>query len=100
MGASFCIYDFSTGNQSQPQGTGNQSQAQGTGNQSQAQGTGNKSQAQRTGNQSQAQGTGKRDRDDVEIVDMETCTTSTNISDDFAHRGDGLQSMPIYVYRM
>jgi hypothetical protein len=38
--------------------------------------------------------------DDVEIVDMEACTTSTNISDDFAHRGDGLQTMPFYVYRM
>ena len=31
---------------------------------------------------------------------MEACTTSTNISDDFAHRGDGLQTMPFYVYRM
>ena len=38
--------------------------------------------------------------DDVEIVGVEACTTSTNISDDFAHRGDGLQTMPFYVYRM
>ena len=36
----------------------------------------------------------------VYVVDMEACTTSTNISDDFAHRGDGLQTMPFYVYRM
>ena len=40
------------------------------------------------------------DDDDVEIVDVEACTTSTNISDDFAHRGDALHSMPFYVYRM
>ena len=38
--------------------------------------------------------------DDVEILDVEACTTSTNISDDFAHRGAGLQTMPFYVYRI
>ena len=38
--------------------------------------------------------------DDVEIVDMHASTTSTNTSDDFAHRGRKLQTMPFYVYRM
>ncbi|MDA8609366.1 hypothetical protein N9L19_00465 [bacterium] len=37
---------------------------------------------------------------DVEIVDMHACITSTNISDDFAHRGSRLRTMPFYVYRV
>ena len=40
------------------------------------------------------------DDDDVEIEGVEACTTSTNISDDYAHRGAGLHTMPFYVYRM
>ena len=40
------------------------------------------------------------DDDDVEVEGVDACTTSTNISDDYAHRGDGLHSMPFYVYRM
>ena len=35
--------------------------------------------------------------DDVEIVGVEACTTSTNTSDDFAHRGDGLQTAILRV---
>ena len=38
--------------------------------------------------------------DDVEVIEMDSCTTSTNASDDFAHRGRQLQTMPFYVYRM
>ena len=40
------------------------------------------------------------DEDDVELVDMQASTTSTNISDDFVHREEKLQTMPFYVYRM
>ena len=40
------------------------------------------------------------DDDDVEIEGVDACTTSTNISDDYAHRGDGLHTMSFYVYRM
>jgi len=38
--------------------------------------------------------------DDVEVEEMSVFTTSTNVSDDYAHRGSQLQSMPYYVYRM
>jgi hypothetical protein len=38
--------------------------------------------------------------DDVEVIGMDTCTTSTNTSDDFTHRGPQLQTMPLYVYIM
>ena len=37
---------------------------------------------------------------DVEVIEMDTCTTSTNASDDYTHRGFRLQAMPFYVYRM
>ena len=37
---------------------------------------------------------------DVEVIEMDTCTTSTNASDDYTHRGFRLQTMPFYVYRM
>ena len=37
---------------------------------------------------------------DVEVIEMDTCTTSTNTSDDYTHRGLRLQTMPFYVYRM
>jgi len=38
--------------------------------------------------------------DDLEILDVHASGTSTNISDDFAHRGDKLRTMPFYIYRM
>ena len=38
--------------------------------------------------------------DVVEVEEMNVFTTSTNVSDDYAHRGSQLQSMPYYVYRM
>ena len=38
--------------------------------------------------------------EDVEVVDMHACTTSTNTSDDYAHRGVKLLTMPFYIYRM
>jgi hypothetical protein len=31
---------------------------------------------------------------------VKACTTSTNTSDDYAHRGRKLSTMPFYVYRM
>ena len=37
---------------------------------------------------------------DVEVAEMNVSTTSTNVSDDYAHRGSQLQNMPYYVYRM
>ena len=37
---------------------------------------------------------------DAEVVDSTLETTSTNFADDFAHRGQRLQSMPLYVYSM
>ncbi|MCP4201017.1 MAG: hypothetical protein GY769_03695, partial [bacterium] len=37
---------------------------------------------------------------DVSIDKIEACTTSTNTSDDYAHRGRKLSTMPFYVYRM
>ena len=37
---------------------------------------------------------------DVEVAEMNVSTTSTNVSDDYAHRGSELQNMPYYVYRM
>ena len=36
----------------------------------------------------------------VEVTAVDVDTTSTNTSDDYAHRGIKLQSMPFYVYRM
>ena len=47
-----------------------------------------------------AQPVNDEDADDVEIIVMHACTTSTNTADDFAHRGKKLQSMPLYIYRM
>ena len=40
----------------------------------------------------------KEEEADIEVVSMST--TSSNVSDDYAHRGPALQSMPFYVYRM
>ena len=40
------------------------------------------------------------DDDEMEVLHVEACTSSTNIADDFAHRGERLQTMPFYVYRM
>ena len=37
---------------------------------------------------------------DVSFVKLEACSASTNTSDDDAHRGRKLWSMPYYVYRM
>ena len=37
---------------------------------------------------------------DVNISKLEACTHSTNASDDYAHRGTKLRTMPFYVYRM
>ena len=37
---------------------------------------------------------------DVDIDKIEACTTSTNASDDYAHRGHKLSTMCFYVYRM
>ena len=37
---------------------------------------------------------------DVDILKVAACTHSTNASDDYAHRGRKLWSMPFYVYRM
>jgi hypothetical protein len=37
---------------------------------------------------------------DVDIVKVEACTASTNTSDDYAHRGTKLRTIPLYVYRM
>eukprot|EP00812_Abedinium_dasypus_P007843 NODE_1_length_8589_cov_4.556480.p1 GENE.NODE_1_length_8589_cov_4.556480~~NODE_1_length_8589_cov_4.556480.p1 ORF type:complete len:2586 (+),score=446.46 NODE_1_length_8589_cov_4.556480:571-8328(+) len=37
---------------------------------------------------------------DVDIEKIEACTTSTNASDDYAHRGQKLSAMCFYVYRM
>ena len=37
---------------------------------------------------------------DVNISKVEACTHSTNASDDYAHRGTELRTMPFYVYRM
>ena len=36
----------------------------------------------------------------VNISKLEACTHSTNASDDYAHRGTKLRTMPFYVYRM
>ena len=47
-----------------------------------------------------SQPAGSDDEDDAQIIEMNACTTSTNTSDDFAHRGPRLQTMPYYVYRM
>ena len=38
--------------------------------------------------------------DDSGIRRAEACTTSTNASDDYAHRGKQLSTMPLYLYRM
>ncbi len=40
------------------------------------------------------------DGDDGEVIGIDVCTTSTNTSDDYTHRGLQLQSIPIYVYKM
>ena len=37
---------------------------------------------------------------DVNLCQVEACTHSTNASDDYAHRGTKLRTMPFYVYRM
>ena len=37
---------------------------------------------------------------EIEIAKVEACTTSTNTSDDYAHRGSKLSTMPFYIYRM
>ena len=42
----------------------------------------------------------ERDNPDFEVVETTAATTSTNTTDDYAHRGPLLQSMPLYVYRM
>ena len=34
------------------------------------------------------------------VIETVPCTTSTNTTDDYSHRGASLQSMPFYVYRM
>ena len=38
--------------------------------------------------------------DDVDVVKIEACTTSTNASDDYAHRGPELANLTLYTYRM
>ena len=38
--------------------------------------------------------------DDVDIIKIEACTTSTNASDDYAHRGSKLANFTLYTYRM
>ena len=38
--------------------------------------------------------------DNVDIVKMEAMTTSTNASDDYAHRGPKLRTLTLYMYRM
>ena len=38
--------------------------------------------------------------DNLEVVGIDTCTTSTNRSDDYTHRGLPLHTMPLYVYTM
>ena len=38
--------------------------------------------------------------EDVDVVKVEACTTSTNASDDYAHRGPELASLTLYSYRM
>ena len=38
--------------------------------------------------------------DDVNITKVEASTHSTNASDDYAHRGTPLRTMPLYIYRM
>ena len=43
---------------------------------------------------------GDASRPAVEVTAVDVDTTSTNTSDDYAHRGIRLQSMPFYVYRM
>ena len=40
---------------------------------------------------------GEEQVDDAEVDNMETCTTSTNTADDFAHRGAHLQTLRFYV---
>ena len=40
------------------------------------------------------------EKEDVDIEHMQAATTSTNTSDDYAHRGGRLQTMPFYAYRM
>ena len=37
---------------------------------------------------------------DVNISKVEACTHSTNASDDYAHRGTKLRTVPFYAYRM
>ena len=55
--------------------------------------------ASRREDEDEAAGGGESDSD-VRIDNMLACTTSTNMSDDFAHRGRELSTMPFYVYRM
>ena len=43
---------------------------------------------------------GDQSKEDVDVEQMTACTTSTNASDDYAHRGSRLRTMPQYVYRM
>ena len=38
--------------------------------------------------------------DDVDIMKIEACTTSTNASDDYAHRGSKLGNLTLHTYRM
>ena len=43
----------------------------------------------------------KEDSDEeIVIEDVQACTSSTNIADNYAHRRIKLQCMPFYVYRM
>ena len=39
-------------------------------------------------------------KEDIDVGKIEACTHSTNTSDDYAHRGPKLSSLPLYVYRM
>ena len=42
----------------------------------------------------------EKEDDNIDIVKVEAITHSTNTSDDYAHRGPKLSSLPLYVYRM
>ena len=39
-------------------------------------------------------------KENIDVGKIEACTHSTNTSDDYAHRGPKLSSLPLYVYRM
>ena len=41
----------------------------------------------------------KKKTSDIEIDAMDACVASTQSADDYAHRGDKLGCMPLYIYR-